>query len=301
MDNARKGLLLVLVSAGGYSTASIFAKIAYANGADTVTVLAGRFTIAAVLLWAYLRLDGSRESVSRRDAVGLAVMGALGNGVVSMLYFGGLKLLPLPVFAILSYTYPAFVTVLSLFFQNEPLSAVKLISLLLTTAGCAVMFWSGDLALNPLGVVITLGSAVTYSIYIVCLSKVFGHISPKTTMAYTISASAVCFLLCGFGMDAIKWQTAPTGWAAIFALAVLATAVASIAFFSGVRLIGPSRAALTSTIEPVYTVLLGILILGEKLAINQAAGGLLVITALILLQRGENRPAKENTAEMPID
>jgi len=297
MTTARQGFLLILVSAGGYSTASIFAKIAYANGADTVTVLAGRFTIAAVLLWAYLYLTGSRAAISRRDAVGMAAMGALGNVAVSMLYFSGLNLLPLTVFVILSYTYPAFVTILSFFFLGEPLSTPKLVSLLLTTVGCGVMFWSGDLTFNPFGVALTLGAALAYSIYIVCLSKAFGHIDPKTTMTYTNSASAVCFLLYGFGAGAIKWQTAPAGWAAILAMAVLATAVASIAFFSGVRLIGPSRAALTSTIEPVYTVILGILILRERLTFNQVLGGILVITALILLQRGEPRPAGKELSE----
>lgn len=72
-------------------------------------------------------------------------------------------------------------------------------------------------------------------------------------------------------------------------------------FRKGVRLIGPSRTALTSTIEPVCTVLLGVLTQGEKLTLNQVIGDSPVVTALLLLQRGDRRPVTGRAEDSPME
>ncbi|MGI5839514.1 MAG: hypothetical protein ACOX8W_07605 [bacterium] len=97
----------------------------------------------------------------------------------------------------------------SFFFGSEPLTASQLISLLPIKAGYGVIFWTHNIAFNARGILITLGSAIAYSIYIVCLSKRFGHISPKTTMTYTTTAAVVCFFASGLNADIINWRPQP--------------------------------------------------------------------------------------------
>ncbi len=297
-NSRRKGFLLVLLSAAGYGSASIFAKIAYANGASTLTVLSGRFILAAILIWADLLRRPDRGGLTRADKFRLAGAGVL-YSTISLLYFSGLRLLPITVFVILSYTYPAMVTVLSFYLLREPLHRRKLISLLLTTAGCVVMFWSGEVGFHPAGIILTLGAAVAYSLFIICLSRYFGHIRPQTAMAYMTATSAVFYLIYGLIAGGYTWPANLTGYSVIAAMAVFSTAIASIAFFTGVQIIGASPAALASTVEPVFTIILATLVFREAVTPNQIAGAALVVGALLLLQAGDRPKTADTEVHQP--
>lgn len=299
-DTAR-GFSLVLLSAVGYGSASLLAKVAYSHGAGTITVLTGRFTLAAVLLWLYLTFAGPREKVGLPDTFKVIAAGIGGNVVVPFLYFSGLQRLPLPVFVILSYTYPAMVTILAYFCLKEPLSGHKLAALALTTVGCGVMFWSPGLKLDPGGIILTLASAALYSLYILTLNQFCRSVSPKTALTYTASIAALCFLFYSLTTGE-TWQSVdPPGWAAIAAMAVFSTAVASVAFFTGAQIIGPSHAALASTAEPVFTFALAGLLCGEPISPNQIAGGVLVTGALLLLNGAAQIAGPSRTAADEAD
>ena len=73
-------------------------------------------------------------------------------------------------------------------------------------------------------------------------------------------------------------------WLWLLLIAVVSTVVAVSAFFAGLRLVGPSEAAILSTFEPVVTVVLAYMVLGERLSPAQLAGGALVLAAVVLLQ-----------------
>ena len=75
------------------------------------------------------------------------------------------------------------------------------------------------------------------------------------------------------------------GWAATVAIAVVCTVVAILAFFAGLKRIGPARAAIASTLEPVVTVVLAWAVLGESLSAMQLLGGALVLGAAARLAR----------------
>jgi drug/metabolite transporter (DMT)-like permease len=81
------------------------------------------------------------------------------------------------------------------------------------------------------------------------------------------------------------WPATATGWLAIAGIAVLSTVVAITLFFAGLDRIGPTRASTLSTIEPLCTVLLAAVVLGETIAPVQLAGGALILGAVLLLAR----------------
>jgi drug/metabolite transporter (DMT)-like permease len=94
-----------------------------------------------------------------------------------------------------------------------------------------------------------------------------------------LSLAAVAFVLGGLGPTG---GTAGLGWSA--ALALLCTVGPMSLFFAGLSRVGPSTAAIASTIEPAVTVLLGAIVLGEMLGTTQAIGGALVLSAVLVLQ-----------------
>jgi drug/metabolite transporter (DMT)-like permease len=90
----------------------------------------------------------------------------------------------------------------------------------------------------------------------------------------------------------------PSGlWPILLAFGFVATALAIQTFYAGVRRIGAARASIVSTVEPVYTIVLAMLLLGETLAPVQVAGGVLVIAAVILAESGRPDAADHATTD----
>jgi len=87
-------------------------------------------------------------------------------------------------------------------------------------------------------------------------------------------------LVAGASLPGVAW-----GWAAVVAIAVVSTVVAILAFFAGLKRVGPGTGSIVSTLEPVVTVALAWAVLGEGLASIQLAGGALVLGSAAWLAR----------------
>ena len=89
----------------------------------------------------------------------------------------------------------------------------------------------------------------------------------------------------------VALPAAPRGWLALVGIAVFGTVVAVSAFFAALALLGPGDTAVVSTVEPVVSVVAAFLVLGERLSLVQVLGGLLVLSAVLVLTR--SRPVEE--------
>jgi drug/metabolite transporter (DMT)-like permease len=101
-----------------------------------------------------------------------------------------------------------------------------------------------------------------------------------------LSATAVIYVLAGLLTDQpLSISRVPlAAWPGLIGVGVVSTAIAVQTFYAGVRRVGAARAALLSTVEPIYTITLATLLLGERLTAIQLLGGLLVIAAVVLVQ-----------------
>jgi len=281
-----KGVLLALLSALGFSSMAIFAKMIYVEHVTIPTILAFRFTIAAGLLWFYLYLTGVSLRVEKRDLPLILVLGALGYGSMSTCYFSSLQYISASMVAILLYTYPSFVTVLASFILKEAINRQKVLALLLSMLGMVIMLWpTKGIQLNLWGVALGLAAGIIYSIYIVLGGKISQRTEPKVFSAYIITGAAVSFFLYGLVTQEIVFSLSPFGWIAISLIAIFSTVVAIVTFFGSVNLIGASKASIVSTLEPLFTTILAIIFLGEHLTLLQGVGGILILSSVVLLQK----------------
>ena len=113
---------------------AILARFAFASGVDTTTLLALRFSLAAVVMLAVLRARGL--PLPRGSTLGVLIaLGAAGYGGQAICYFTALKLAPAGLAALLLYLHPALVAVLAAAFLHERLNATKLVALAVALAG----------------------------------------------------------------------------------------------------------------------------------------------------------------------
>jgi len=280
----REGLFLCLASAAGFGAMAIFAKKGYEAGLDVTTLLALRFALAALLLWGLVGAARRRLGDPRALAVG-AALGIAGYSLQAGLYFSALTRISAGLTSLLLYAYPALVTVAAIALRRDSADRRRIGALLIATGGVALVLLGGGLggdSVDPVGALMALGAAGAYTIYILVSD---GWTSRAGSLPF---AASVC-TGAAVSVGAVALLTGPSdvsgealGWVA--ALAVFSTVMPIVFFFAGLERVGPSTASILSTIEPPVTVGLAWLVLGETLGALQLAGGVLVLSAVVLLQ-----------------
>ena len=315
------GLGLVVLSACGFGSGALFAKPIYAAGMDWLTLLSWRFLFAAVLSWGWLLLWPAQRRalrrLSRRRVLVLVLLGLfyLGN---SGTYFAGLETVDASLAALIVYLYPALVAVMSIRFARRLAGRRAWAALALATAGVALAVGGIEPSAAPplQGLLLVMASPLIYAVWIILAARLSGersaagagrpavappHDSETTTRPeQTEPAPAAAIMLtataAGWWLSALALgrpmspaSIPAEAWLPLLGIGLLATAIAVQAFYAGARRIGAAQASLVSTIEPVYTIVLATLLLGEVLGPIQVVGGILVITGVVIAQMGEVR------------
>ncbi len=313
------GIGLIVVSACGFGSGALLAKPLYAGGVDWMTLLAWRFLFAALLSWGWLLLWPAQRRglrrLSRRRVLVLVLLGLLYVGN-SGAYFAGLETVSASLAALIVYLYPAIVAVASIRYGRRLEGRRAWLALALATAGVALAVGGIDPRSAPplVGLVLIAASPVIYAVWIILAARLGGERamqeegaavppydseiaaeqSPSDsapTAAIMLSATALAWWLIALitGRPVAPWLIPGEAWPLLFGLGLVAGALALQAFYAGARRIGAAQASLVSTVEPVYTISLAALLLGESLTVVQLAGGALVIIGVVIAQTGRSR------------
>ena len=286
------GALLVILSAAAFGTLAIFGRYAYADGMDTFTLLALRFSCAALIM--ALLLAWRREPWPRGTTLARLIgMGALGYVGQSFCYLTATQYASAGLVALLLYLYPVFVAILSAIFLHEQFTRVKVMALLLAFLGTT-------LTANPqggdwLGIALAIGAAAIYSVYIIVGAGVLKRVT-------AFQSSTVIFASAGAVYATLSIVNGPHGpqslggWLTMVAIVWIATIIPVVTFLAGLKRIGPTNASMLSTVEPIVTVLLAALLFGEVLPPGALLGGALILIAVVVLARSEFRPAANAAA-----
>lgn len=278
------GFLLALISALSYSTEAIAAKILYARGLAPLTVLVWRFLLAAASFWLLTRL--SRTERSPQNLRPLLFLAGLLQAFTVLLLFYAFVYIPAGLAILLFYLYPAFVTVGSAVFFSEHINRLRFLGLVLTSIGLAVISGSpGGRVLMP-GLILALGAALMNAAYILVTSGSLHRVPVYTVSSWTTTTCAVVFFVLALLSKSLPLSLPDlvTGSTLLF-LALVPTVLALAALLAAITRIGPTRTTIVATLEPLFTAILGHLILGEHLATRELVGGALIVLAVLLQRR----------------
>lgn len=284
LNQQHLGALLVLISAAGFATLPIFIKVAYAAGANTLTVLTLRFMIAAIFLWMVLKPLNISPRINVKTAIKLCLMGTIGYGSMSFLFASSLQYLPASLAELLLFTYPVLVSIMSFIIGDEHCSWQKGLGLVICLSGLFLILGVSLTSLNQLGVALGLGSAIVYSCYIIVSTRVLKDVQPLLATTYVCSATALAFTIYAWTTGQLILTLPATGWLALLGISCLGTIVGILAFFAGISKIGAPHASIISTAEPVLAIVMSTIIFNEQLTLFQVIGGFLIISSIIMLQ-----------------
>jgi len=293
------GTLLCLGSAAAFGAMGIFGKLAYGDGATVGTLLATRFTVAALVLWVVVLASGRARTVRtipRRDAAVALALGAVGYGAQTGAYFTALRRLDASLLALLVYTFPTIVTVAAIALGRERATRRTGVALVLASSGLVLVLAGASGTLDPLGVGLGLGAAVVYSAYILTSEGVavrIGALALATLVCTGAAASLTVGALATGDLRPARLNAAGAGWLA--AIALVSTVGAIGLFFAGLRLVGPTATSILSTFEPVVTVVLAVLTFGDAIGAVPLVGGAFVLAAVVVMRAP--RPAIRSVAD----
>ncbi|MEW6514584.1 MAG: DMT family transporter [Pseudomonadota bacterium] len=288
-----QGVLWIVLSAAGFGAMAIFAKIAYREEVSLTSMLFLRFTIAGLLLAAWGSWQGMRWPRGK-DLLWVAAMGALGYVGQAFCYFSALKYASAGLVGLLLYLYPAIVTVMSALIYRRQIGAARGWAVAAALVGTALTV-GGDLQSQPLGIMLGIGAALIYSIYILAGEGVMPRVGALPAATVVMLAAAVVYGGAATA-EGLALPRSIEAWLAVLAIAIFSTLLAILGFFKGLEKLGASDASTLSTLEPLVTIGLAMLVLGETITRLQLGGGVLILAAVIYLARHGAKEAGKTTA-----
>lgn len=284
--NAIIGYPAGIITGITYGLNPLFAVPLMNNGASIESILFFRYTFAVVLLAAFLILTRQSFRITARQAGVLLALGLLYTSS-SIFLFEAYNYIASGLATTLIFLYPVLVAIIMVFLRVVPSWPVWL-SIAATFGGVIIMTQgSGGDSLNPIGVALSLGSALVYALFIVIInrSKAIAQISNTLLTFYSLTVGAIVFL------GKISFSDAPisagitTGgdWLNLAGLALLPTIVSTATLAIATRNIGATKASVLGVFEPITAILIGTLMFGEPLTTNILLGIGIAIVAVTFM------------------
>ncbi len=280
---------LFIITAGIlWGAIGIFVRKLNAVGMNSFDVIFIRAIFTTIIIFAILLItDKTMLRIKLKD-----IWMFIGTGIFSIVFFNGcyfsaMNYTSLSIAAILLYTAPAFVMVMSVFLFKEKFTKPKLFALILSFAGCIFVsgiFSSEALALSPKGFLFGIGAGLGYALYSIFATYALKKYKTLTIVAYT-------FLFASFGSfpfaDTKLIYTELISDSILFVyallLAIISTVLPYIVYNEGLKYTPAGAASIMASAEPVSATLWGIIIFREKLDLWNVLGMVCVLGSIVLL------------------
>ena len=279
------GALQIAVASLGFGAMALCAHLAYREGVDTASLLMLRFVLAAIVLGLLAR---GRKWPTRKESIAYLLMGCV-YALMAWTYFSALHHAASSTVALVLYTFPVIVAIAAALLGLDRFGLAEGLAVAGAVAGMVLMLGT-SLSGSHTGFLLAFTAALCYATYILVGSKITGSASPIAASTLVLASAGFIFLLLA-SWRGIHLPTSATGWSAVVILALFSTALAIAAFVAGLARVGPTLAAILSTLEPVITIGLGVAFLHETLQGNTVLGGMLILGAALGLTLARMRRA----------
>lgn len=284
--NAIIGYPAGIITGITYGLNPLFAVPLMNNGATIESILFFRYSFAVVLLGAFLILTKQSFRITARQAGVLLALGLLYTSS-SIFLFEAYNYIASGLATTLIFLYPVLVAIIMVFLRVVPSWPVWL-AIASTFGGVIIMTQGrGGESINPIGVALSLGSALVYALFIVIInrSKAIAEISNTLLTFYALTIGAIVFMgKISFSDTAITAGITTSGdWLNLLGLALLPTIVSTATLAIATRNIGATKASVLGVFEPITAILVGTLMFGEPLTTNIVVGIGIAIVAVTFM------------------
>jgi drug/metabolite transporter (DMT)-like permease len=312
-----RGLAIVVGAAALFGMLGVLSRFAYDAGMEPPAFVAWRAVIGFLGLGLYVAWRvrrGDTRLVRLGDLSGRArvamLAAALAGTVLNLCMFIAFDRITIALALLGFYTYPALVAVANVALGRERLDWWRGLALALAIAGMVAVVASqldpaAGIRFDVIGIGLALGAALSQTLFVLLARDGYPEVPTEQAMTTVLLVSAfgalaVALVAGGVGSLALPLLT-PELLPLLLFTGIAAAAIPSLAFLTGIRLIGGTRAGILMLFEPVVGVALAAWLLAESLTPIQVVGGLAVLAAAVLLQRSPGAgPAVDERDGRPV-
>jgi drug/metabolite transporter (DMT)-like permease len=295
--NVNRGYIYVILAAVLWGTAGSAAKFLFNSGMSPAQLVQLRTTIGSFVLALWL---GSRHPASLRVAPGdiwkIMLLG-VSIALTQFTYYFAISKIQVAAAILLQYQAPVFVALFAIIFARERLTPVIAAAISGAMIGCYLLVGAYKLDIlhmNREGIAGGLASALCFAWYSVSSSYAMRKYTPWAVVFFAFLGAAVIWNIFHPPFEAFSQPENVLEWWWVFFISIFGTVFAFWFYTSGINLIGPTRASITATLEPITAGLISYLFLHEALELFQIGGALIVFAAVISLQIGRKSSARKN-------
>ena len=283
-----KGYLCVAAAAVMWASSGTAGKALFTSGVTPFELVQIRVTVSTVLLSIVFGIwFRPLFRIRPRDLWYFFLLGGVVMALVQVTYFYAISKIQVAAAIFLQYLAPVMVAFFSICFWKEGLTRTKFAALLLSLGGCYLVVGGYSLHLlkmNQLGIFAGLSSALCFATYTLVGERGMHRYPPWTVLFYSFLFATITWHVFYPPFQYFRADFTTSQWGWIFYVSIVGTVLPFGLFFVGVNYVRSTRASITATLEPISAGLFAYLFLGESLKPLQIAGGVMVVTAIIVLQ-----------------
>lgn len=280
----KKGYIYTALSAIIFGLMPLLTKIIIARGATSLTIPFFRVFYVTIVLFFVLKIKKIDLHLEKRDLLSVILTSIFGSGLTIIILNESYNYVDTGIATSLHFLYPLFVAILCCFFYGEKIKKKQIISLSFALVGIICFMSKGNGSL--FGYLLAIASGLTYAFYLVKMDK-SGLVKMNTLKLsfYLALFTTIEIFTMNLYMQEVVFKMDALSYGLLLVLALSSSFLATVLLQKGVLLLGSTRASFICLLEPVTSMIVGILWLNEALTFNKGLGGLAIIISLIIFLR----------------
>lgn len=280
----KKGYIYTALSATIFGLMPLLTKIIIARGATSLTIAFFRVFYVTVVLFFVLKIKKIDLRLEKRDFLSAILTSIFGSGLTIIILNESYNYVDTGIATSLHFLYPLFVAILCCFFYGEKIKKKQIISLSFALVGIICFMSKGNGSL--FGYFLAIASGLTYAFYLVKMDKTgLVKMNALKLSFYLALFTTIEIFTMNLFMQDVVFKMDAIAYGLLLVLALSSSFLATVLLQKGVLLLGSTRASFICLLEPVTSMIMGILWLNEALTFNKGLGGLAIIISLIIFLR----------------
>jgi DME family drug/metabolite transporter len=258
-----------------------------------------------VLLIALVLLRGwKRLRVPAADFRRMFVLGILGVAASNYLYYLAIQRTNVATAIILQYTAPILVLLYTVArgLQKPTMQRVAAVALAVTGIAFVIgIFGSGGFRLDAIGVLAALGAAFSFAFYNLGGHSILARYDRWTVLLYVILSASLFWIVVNPPWKIVAAHYSGNQWLFLLVFSLISVLAPFSLYFAGLQHLEPTRAIVVSCLEPVFSIVIAAVTLGEVMKPLQTVGIVLVLIAIVVVQLPDRKLHEEITLVEPIE
>ena len=289
--NKTKGLTFGILAGFIYGFTPILGKLTYLEGSNPISLTFYRNLLSIPFFFVMLKYNNVPLKVTKSQTKQLAILGLLTSATALSLY-GSYNYISVGMSTTIHYIYPVLVTAACIIIFGDKISRDKVVSLILSTMGITLFF---EGSINITGILIAFMSGVFFAGYLLFMDKSgLNTIYQFKITFYTAAFSSMYLFIFGIISKNLVFTMTFKGWFFTVLVAVFVSFLANTFVALGVKYVGPTVTSIVGMLEPITSIVMGILFINEPVTLRNILACVLILLGVLIVSLSKEKANEDN-------